>query len=99
LADVAAVQPEFTFENVTGDIVGFFCPEYVKGLNVTNLHLHFLTGDRRGGGHLLDFEMKSGKMERDIYLIINCYYLKGVIFFLEISHRIVQKNWKKLKIK
>lgn len=63
LADVAAVQPEFTFENVTGDIVGFFCPEYVRGLNVTSLHLHFLTGDRRGGGHLLDFKMKSGKME------------------------------------
>jgi len=63
LAEVAAVQPEFTFENVEGVIVGFYCPHFVKGINVTGLHLHFLTGDRKGGGHLLDFEMKSGSME------------------------------------
>jgi acetolactate decarboxylase len=63
LAQVAAGQPEFTFENVNGVIVGFYCPHFVKGINVTGLHLHFLTEDRKGGGHLLDFEMNSGIME------------------------------------
>ncbi|MCH6198144.1 acetolactate decarboxylase [Aquiflexum sp. LQ15W] len=63
LAEVAAGQPEFDFENVTGDIVGFYSPNFVKGLNVSGLHLHFLTTDRTGGGHILNFEMKSGTME------------------------------------
>lgn len=63
LVEVTANQPEFTFENVKGDIVGFYCPPYAQGINVVGLHLHFLTADRTGGGHLLEFEMKSGYVE------------------------------------
>jgi acetolactate decarboxylase len=63
LAEVTALQPEFEFENVTGDIIGFFCPEYAKGINVTGLHLHFLTNDRKGGGHIIDFKIEGANME------------------------------------
>jgi len=63
LVEVTANQPEFEFKQVQGDIVGFFCPEYAKGINVTGFHLHFLTSDRTGGGHILNFNMKSGTMQ------------------------------------
>jgi acetolactate decarboxylase len=63
LIEVTANQPEFEFENVKGDIVGFYCPPYAQGVNVVGLHLHFLTSNRSGGGHLLDFKLKSGQME------------------------------------
>lgn len=63
LSEVTANQPEFHFENVTGDLVGFYCPEFAKGINVTGMHLHFLTGDRKGGGHILDFILDSGSLE------------------------------------
>lgn len=63
LAEVTSNQPEFTFENVRGDIIGFYCPHYVKGINVVGFHLHFLTADRTGGGHLINFEMDEGTME------------------------------------
>ncbi|MDV2481796.1 acetolactate decarboxylase [Methanoculleus sp. Wushi-C6] len=54
LADVTANQTVFTFENVTGTVVGFWAPELVKGINVPGYHLHFITRDRTAGGHLLD---------------------------------------------
>jgi len=50
LAEVAAKQPTFEFENVRGTLVGFRCPEYAKGLNLPGWHLHFLTADRTAGG-------------------------------------------------
>jgi len=63
LVEVTANQPEFEFENVKGDIIGFYCPPYAQGINVTGLHLHFLTADRKGGGHLLEFELENGQIE------------------------------------
>lgn len=54
LADVVLKQPEFTFENTGGIILGYRCPDLVKGINVPGYHLHFLNDTHDGGGHLLD---------------------------------------------
>jgi acetolactate decarboxylase len=54
LLNAAAVQPEFEFHNVRGTLVGFWSPAYIKGLGIPGYHLHFLTEDRTGGGHLLE---------------------------------------------
>ena len=54
LVQAAAVQPEFEFRNVSGTLVGFWTPEYARTLNVPGYHLHFISDDRRCGGHLLD---------------------------------------------
>jgi acetolactate decarboxylase len=53
LVQAAAVQPEFKFHNVLGTLVGFWTPEYAKMLNVPGYHLHFVSADRKSGGHLL----------------------------------------------
>jgi acetolactate decarboxylase len=53
LVQAAAVQPEFEFRKVSGTLVGFWTPEYAKTLNVPGYHLHFVSDDRRSGGHLL----------------------------------------------
>jgi len=63
LAEVTKTQPEFEFNNVEGEIVGFYCPAYAQGINVTGLHLHFLTADRTGGGHILAFEITNATLE------------------------------------
>lgn len=54
LVQAAAVQPEFEFHDVSGTLVGFWTPEYAKALNVPGYHLHFLSADRKFGGHLLE---------------------------------------------
>jgi acetolactate decarboxylase len=55
-------QPIFTFNEVRGTLVGFRCPEYVQGINVAGYHVHFITDDRNGGGHVLDYRLLSGKV-------------------------------------
>ncbi|MBN2843554.1 MAG: acetolactate decarboxylase [Sedimentisphaerales bacterium] len=60
LAEVAANQPEFEMNNITGTIVGFRCPDYVKGINVPGYHLHFISSDHNRGGHILDFTLQTG---------------------------------------
>jgi acetolactate decarboxylase len=47
-------QAEFAFANVIGTIVGFWTPSYARSINIAGWHLHFVTADRTGGGHLLD---------------------------------------------
>lgn len=53
LVEAASQQAEFTFHEVEGLLVGFWTPEYAKSVNIAGWHLHFLTADRNGGGHLL----------------------------------------------
>lgn len=65
LKDIAATQPVFNLENVSGTVVGFRCPPYVAGVNVPGDHLHFLSQDRSRGGHILAFEMVSGTVRVD----------------------------------
>ena len=54
LAEVAKAQAVFEFHDVRGTLLGFRCPAWMKGVNVPGYHLHFLTADRTGGGHVLD---------------------------------------------
>lgn len=60
LAQVVKKQPIFKMQNISGTIVGFRCPAYVKGINVPGYHLHFISDDRKHGGHILQFEMRKG---------------------------------------
>jgi len=65
LADVVANQTVFEFENVTGTAVGFWAPAFAEGVNVPGYHLHFITGDRTAGGHLLDMTIPEGSVQVD----------------------------------
>lgn len=63
LAEVTKNQPEFRLGKVSGDLVGFRLPAYVQGINVPGWHLHFITADRKLGGHVLDLEFSAGLVE------------------------------------
>jgi acetolactate decarboxylase len=54
LVNATAHQPEFVLTDVSGTAVGFWTPLYARTINVAGWHLHFVTGDRTGGGHVLD---------------------------------------------
>lgn len=66
LAEVTRDQPEFTRSGISGTIVGFRLPPYLRGLNVPGWHLHFISKDRAFGGHLLELEMKKGSCGVDM---------------------------------
>ncbi|OCL25469.1 alpha-acetolactate decarboxylase [Orenia metallireducens] len=65
LAEIAATQPTFDFYNAKGTLVGFWSPYYVNGINVPKFHLHFITEDRTGGGHVLECQLKRGEVQID----------------------------------
>jgi acetolactate decarboxylase len=63
LIEASKNQAEFKFKNISGDMVGFLFPKYVKGMNVPGWHVHFVDKDRRCGGHILDFSLLDGELE------------------------------------
>ena len=65
LVDVTARQAVFEFRDVRGTIVGFRFPDYIKGLNLPGWHLHFITEDETGGGHVLDVQAGKVRVEID----------------------------------
>ncbi len=65
LAEVTASQPTFEHKNIRGTIVGFWCPQYLQGINVPGYHLHFISEDRKLGGHLLDCKLVEGLVRID----------------------------------
>jgi acetolactate decarboxylase len=65
LADVVKHQVIFEYTNVTGTVLGFRCPAFVKGINVPSYHLHFIADDRATGGHVLDFTLSQADLALD----------------------------------
>ncbi len=65
LVEVIKDQPIFEFSNVKGSILGFYCPDFVQGINVPGYHFHFVTEDRSGGGHLLACRVSGARVEMD----------------------------------
>ena len=66
LGEVAKTQSVWTYENVSGTLVGFRCPAWVKGLNVPGYHWHFLSDDRKVGGHVLDCRTDEARVKYHI---------------------------------
>jgi len=73
---VEAIKNQKVFEsrNVRGTVMGFYFPEYSKGLNIPGFHLHFLDDNKKIGGHVLDFTLDNGIIEIDdaleLYLVL-----------------------------
>lgn len=62
MTDVLDDQPVFRFNGRDGVLVGFRTPQHMQGINVAGYHEHFITDDRHGGGHLLDYQLESGTL-------------------------------------
>jgi len=62
-ADVTKNQATFNFQNIKGTLIGFRFPAYMDGVNVPGYHFHFLSDDRKSGGHDLEFTASGLKIE------------------------------------
>ncbi|MDY6054707.1 acetolactate decarboxylase [Micrococcus sp.] len=51
------------FENVKGVLAGFRTPEFQATVSVPGCHVHFIDDERTMGGHVVDYELKSGVAE------------------------------------
>ena len=64
-AEVVKNQVIFEFNNIEGTIIGFRYPAYVGEINYPGYHFHFLTKDKKTGGHLLDCQTQNARIEID----------------------------------
>ena len=60
-----ATQKECTFENISGTIVGLYCPEFMSSLNSVGWHFHFISDDKKFGGHVLELNLNRGTAQFD----------------------------------
>lgn len=65
LTEVVADQHVFELTEVEGTMLGFRFPAYVEGIEVGGYHLHFLSSDRRRGGHVLDSRTRGLRVRID----------------------------------
>lgn len=68
LVDVVKEQPIFEFHNIDGFLTGFYFPAYMQDINVTGYHFHFLSKDKKRGGHLLECQTSKIIIEIDYIL-------------------------------
>ena len=60
---IAEVRPTtFDFQNIEGTLVGFYTPRFISSLSMPGYHLHFLSADRRHGGHLFQCRLKKARI-------------------------------------
>ncbi len=62
LVDVADEQKEFKYERISGQLVGFWTPDFMHSISVPGFHLHFLSADKTHGGHLLELLIEEAQV-------------------------------------
>ena len=65
MADLVKSQPTFEFADVRGTMVGFWSPPWMKGVALPGWHLHFITADKKAGGHVLEFVTGNAVMKME----------------------------------
>jgi len=58
-------RPKFDHGAISGTMVGFYCPDYIGDINVAGFHLHFLSDDKKVGGHVMEFKGHQFDVEMD----------------------------------
>lgn len=58
-------QTFFAYENIEGTMVGVYCPPYMAALNAVGWHLHFVSGDKTRGGHVLGVNIADAVLTWD----------------------------------
>jgi acetolactate decarboxylase len=60
---LSEVRPKaFGFQGIEGTLVGFYTPAFLSALSMPGIHLHFLSADRRHGGHLFQCRLKKARL-------------------------------------
>lgn len=59
LSELGKKQSVEEYENAEGTVIGFRSPENWQGFSVAGDHMHFISADRKRGGHILEMKTKG----------------------------------------
>ncbi len=57
---LSETQKDFFFDDINGTLVCVYYPDYMDSINASGWHLHFISEDRKKGGHVFDVSMERG---------------------------------------
>ncbi len=63
LTEVLKHQFTYIMNNIKGTMVGFYYPDYLKAVNAAGYHFHFISSDKKSGGHILSLMTKNIKIQ------------------------------------
>lgn len=55
---IVSDQSVVVLKNINGCLVGIFCPASAQGINVVGWHFHFISDDKKIGGHVNHFSAR-----------------------------------------
>ena len=55
-------QRKFPYHNKVGTMVGFYTPSYLRNMILPGFHFHFISEDRRFGGHVLELAFDTAQI-------------------------------------
>jgi len=58
-------QTFFKAKDINGTLIGYALPKYFKKLNIPGYHFHFISDDKKFGGHVLELSLKNASLELD----------------------------------
>ena len=58
---LSKTQKDFCFEHLYGTLICVYYPDYMDGINASGWHLHFVSEDRKLGGHVFEVSMSYGE--------------------------------------
>lgn len=65
LTKMAKERSILDLKNIYGTLVGFYIPEYLNEVSGVDFHFHFISMDKKNGGHVIDFILDSGTLKID----------------------------------
>ncbi len=65
ISEAIKEQSEFDFKNIKGTIVGYWMPMYIGGVSQSGFHFHFISDDKKSGGHVLECRTKDVVVDID----------------------------------
>lgn len=73
LSATAAQQKEYQNSNITGTVIGYYCPELYAGVGSPGFHLHFLADNLQIGGHILDLKLNKATVYLQAFTDFNLH--------------------------
>jgi acetolactate decarboxylase len=58
-------QKDFHFKDIDGTLICIYYPDYMDGINAVGWHLHFISQDRKLGGHVFEVELSNARVKFD----------------------------------
>jgi len=73
-------QTFFNANNIKGTLIGYALPEYFQKINIPGYHFHFISDDKKFGGHVLELSLKNASVQLDQLFDLNLALLRNTNF-------------------